>query len=49
MLGVGRENKLSPAHAQQIVDSHQPQNPLVIYDTPLSHVRAPCAAHLPLA
>src|SRR5215467_12809902 len=31
MLGVGRENKFSPAHAQQVVDPHQPQNPLVIY------------------
>src|SRR5215471_8004987 len=51
MLGVRRENKFSPAHTQQVVDPHQPQNPLVIYNpsSPNQFVmHAPIAISRPL-
>src|ERR1700756_3871070 len=46
MLGVGRENKLSPTQTKQVVDPHQPQNPLVI-----DHTSSPnqFAMHTPIA
>src|ERR1700691_2823570 len=51
MLRVDRENKFSPAHTQQVVDPHQPQNPLVIYPPPCPNqfaMHAPIAVSRPL-
>ena len=37
VLGVGGENKFSPTQTQQVIQAHQPQNPLVVYTPPLPH------------